>query len=360
MRPLLARFSEPVLSGHLPSWADFITTTPELKFSVHTGFREDLIRQSPDSIYLYEASLATARSGDDQEGPFFDYLRSLFVKRQLDLVAAIGAPAVNFVQRHRQQLFPSIPAVYLGLEQRRVSYATLTPNDSVIAIANDYSAVVENILQVLPETADVVIVIGNSPIEKYWAGQLRIAFRALESRVKFTWFSELSFEEMLKRAAALPPRTAIFFALLSVDAAGVPHEEGKALLRLRAAANAPIFSDVFFGRGIVGGPLNSVSSLTGQAANVAVRIMGGEEPNRIKTPAIGFSTPKYDWRELQRWNISESRLPAGSEVYFRIPESGSSIARRWLLVWPCCCFRPGLFPGCWSNGGGGISPKRRP
>jgi tripartite-type tricarboxylate transporter receptor subunit TctC len=26
-----------VWSGHAPSWADFITTTPELKFSVHTG-----------------------------------------------------------------------------------------------------------------------------------------------------------------------------------------------------------------------------------------------------------------------------------------------------------------------------------
>jgi hypothetical protein len=36
MRPFLARFSEPVWSGRLPSWADFITTTPELKFSVHT------------------------------------------------------------------------------------------------------------------------------------------------------------------------------------------------------------------------------------------------------------------------------------------------------------------------------------
>jgi signal transduction histidine kinase len=30
-------------------------------------------------------------------------------------------------------------------------------------------------------------------------------------------------------------------------------------------------------------------------------------------------TPKFDWRELQRWNISESRLPAGSEVHFREP-----------------------------------------
>jgi hypothetical protein len=37
MRPFLGRLSEPVWSGHLASWADFITTTPELEFSVHTG-----------------------------------------------------------------------------------------------------------------------------------------------------------------------------------------------------------------------------------------------------------------------------------------------------------------------------------
>ena len=36
MRRFLARFSEPVWSGHLPSWADFITTTPVFRFSVHT------------------------------------------------------------------------------------------------------------------------------------------------------------------------------------------------------------------------------------------------------------------------------------------------------------------------------------
>jgi signal transduction histidine kinase len=42
-------------------------------------------------------------------------------------------------------------------------------------------------------------------------------------------------------------------------------------------------------------------------------------PGNIKTPPIGSGTPKYDWRELQRWNISESRLPPGSEVHFRVP-----------------------------------------
>ena len=54
-------------------------------------------------------------------------------------------------------------------------------------------------------------------------------------------------------------------------------------------------------------------------AAVAVRMLGGEKASGIKVPPIGFSAPKYDWRQLQRWNISESRLPPGSEILFREP-----------------------------------------
>src|SRR5216684_6943153 len=88
-------------------------------------FREELLRQSPEGIDLYETSLATARSGDVEEGPFADYLQALFVKRQPDLVVAISSPAIRFVQKHRDQLFPSVPAVFMGVEQRRVEFAAL-------------------------------------------------------------------------------------------------------------------------------------------------------------------------------------------------------------------------------------------
>src|SRR5258706_5016376 len=37
MRRSLAKFRESEASNHTPSLADFTTTTPELKFSVHTG-----------------------------------------------------------------------------------------------------------------------------------------------------------------------------------------------------------------------------------------------------------------------------------------------------------------------------------
>ena len=294
--------------------------------------REELVLQSKQPIDIFEASLATARSSDLVEGPFVEYLRTLFSKHQLDLVIPIGAPAVNFVLQHRSQLFPSVPAVHTGLEQRRVPLDALTANDAVVAVAIDLNDAIASMLRLLPDTTSIAVVIGNSPIEKFWLKETHLAFQPFEGRVSFVWLNELSLEEMLQRVAVLPPRSAIFFVMLSVDAAGVAHEESKALARIHAAASAPMFShsDAFFGDGIVGGPLSIVADVGRQAASVAVRILGGEPPGNIKTPPLEFGTPKYDWRELQRWNISESRLPVGSEIDFRAP--GPWEQYRWQIT----------------------------
>jgi signal transduction histidine kinase len=52
-------------------------------------------------------------------------------------------------------------------------------------------------------------------------------------------------------------------------------------------------------------------------AAVVVRLLGGEKPAAIKAPVLQYGPARFDWRQLQRWSISESRLPPGSEVYFR-------------------------------------------
>jgi signal transduction histidine kinase len=94
-----------------------------------------------------------------------------------------------------------------------------------------------------------------------------------------------------------------------------------ALARLHATANAPIFSydDAFFNDGLVGGPMHSVAQGSKETAAVAVRILNGEKPGDIKLPPLPFAAPKFNWQEMQRWSISESRLPPGSEILFRDP-----------------------------------------
>src|SRR5467141_3134232 len=174
--------------------------------------REDLIRQATEPMDIYEVSLATARFAEEErDGPFGEYLTSLFAGRRLDLVITIGAPAASFFQRNRQRVFPPTPVLFTAADQRRLRDDALAANDAAIAVKIDLPPLIANILTVAPQTTHIAVVVGNSPLEKFWLGEMRREFQQFASQVEFTWFNELSFDQMLERAAALPSRSAIFF-----------------------------------------------------------------------------------------------------------------------------------------------------
>ena len=146
-------------------------------------------------------------------------------------------------------------------------------------------------------------------------------FQPFMARIEFIWFDRLTFEEMKQRVAELPPQSAILYAVLVIDAAGVPRTLTRGLKDIHDAASAPVFG-VFasnIDRGVVGGRLVSDQELGRSAAGVAIRVLSGESPGAIKTPPLGPGTPVYNWKELQRWGISEASLPSGSQVRFREP-----------------------------------------
>jgi signal transduction histidine kinase len=191
---------------------------------------------------------------------------------------------------------------------------------------------------VLPNTENVMVVVGTSPIEKFWKEAIGKELQPLADRIKISWTDDLSFEALLKRASSLPPRSAIFWELMIVDAAGVIHEGDVPLARLHAVANAPIFSydESFFGNEIVGGPLLLVADSSRETAAVAIRMLRGEKSSEIQTPVVRFASPIFDWRQMQRWGISEKNLPPGSEILFRVPTAWEQY--RWQIVTACTVF----------------------
>ena len=296
---------------HFKPWTDFAET-----------LRSEMTRQSKAPIDFQDHILLTARLDDDKSDiPFVDYLHALYAERPPDLIVALGAPAANFVQRYRPRIFPKTPMLFTAVEARRVQYDKLTENDTVAAAAHDFPLAIETILQVLPRTKVIAVVNGASPNEVFWQGELERELAPFSGRVELRWYNRLSFEDILKDAASLPPHSAIFWHLMSVDAAGVVHEGNTALSRLSSAANAPIFSylDGFFDGSIVGGSMHSIKEGMAVAAEAAIRILNGEKAGDIKVPPTRFKLPRFDWRQMQRFGITESDLPPGSTVYFRPP-----------------------------------------
>ena len=124
--------------------------------------------------------------------------------------------------------------------------------------------------------------------------------------------------EVRARVASLPARTAILYPGMYSDGEGTYLTPVEGLRRFADAANRPIIvtAETQLGPGI--GGYIAVPSAIGQGAAVQVlRILQGERAAAIPVSEGNFVKPVFDWRQLQRWGISESRLPPGSEIRFR-------------------------------------------
>src|SRR5262245_25091544 len=91
--------------------------------------------------------------------------------------------------------------------------------------------------------------------------------------------------------------------------------------------------------------MTSVLGVSRETARVAVRILGGEKAGDIKVPPIEWDAPKFDWRQMQRWGISESRLPPGSTILFREPTAWEKYRWQILLTGIVLLFQTALIIG---------------
>ena len=165
------------------------------------------------------------------------------------------------------------------------------------------------------------MIMGSGQIGQFWHRELETQFKRFGDRVTFVWSDDLSFAEILRRTAILPPDAAIFYVTFGTDASGAAYADERVLAEIHASASAPLFNahSPFLGHGVVGGRMFSMDDLARRTADVANRLLNGVPPESIRLPTQLQGQPTFDWRELQRWGIPESRLPSGSIVLYRGP-----------------------------------------
>jgi ABC-type uncharacterized transport system substrate-binding protein len=286
---------------------------------VDSAFRTTLARDL-GPVDIYEAPLDMARFADSGfEAHFVDFIENGFSGRSVDLVVPIGGPAAKFVVQYRERLFRETPILFTGVDPRLLPRDALKTNATLVTQKLDLPGMIEDILQLQADTTNILVVFGSSPLEKFWLEECRREWQGFTNRVSFTWLDSLSLEQMQERTQKLPPRSFIFFGMLLRDAARVMYDNDEPLKALHRTANAPIFGCFRsqLGLGTIGGRLYQENQVGMKAAQVALRILRGERPGAIPPQIFGSAQPAYDWRELKRWGIQETQVPAGSDIEFR-------------------------------------------
>ena len=123
------------------------------------------------------------------------------------------------------------------------------------------------------------------------------------------------------RLPSFPQIRSFYYLAVFEDGNGDKFVGVDGLERIAAVANVPIYTWHISGldRGIVGGSLISMEALARRLAELALRVLGGERADAIAITEFDPNVVEFDWRQLQRWQVDERRLPSGSVVRFRQP-----------------------------------------
>jgi signal transduction histidine kinase len=291
-------------------------------------FRQVLGQKLGPTLDYYSEYLDSQRFADP------DYLPALgaFLKRkyaglQFDLILTPTNAGADFLQRYRDELFPGVPVVFAGI-------LGANPGDNAAGVihAIEMAESVEMALELHPQTREVYVLTGTSAFDKFFEDIAREQLHRLEDRVSIVYWSGLTLDAAVSRVSRLPADAVLYPMPFTEDAAGQRFLAVESFDRIAAAANVPIYTwtDHVMSRGVVGGALNSTDALARAVATLALRVLGGEDPDSIPVETVDVLTREVDWRQLQRWSISESLLPPGTVVRFREP--GPWERYRWYIV----------------------------
>jgi signal transduction histidine kinase len=255
---------------------------------------------------------------DERDHAQADWLTSRYRGRKIPIVVALGVPASVFASRYGQAIWPEARIVHASVDGE-AARAAVERGDSVVPRRLEYRRTVELALTLFPGTREVWLVAGASAQDRRWLGVAVADLAPLRQRIRIRQIAGLRWDEVLTKMKTLPSDAVGIGVVFGADADGRTFVTADALSEVARASPRPFFAtgSWLVGTGAIGGNVLD-ASLQGQVTGETVRrLLDNPGATPIVRPPDAATRWMFDATQLRRWNIAESRLPAGSLVVNR-------------------------------------------
>ena len=297
-------------------------------FPRNFAFRSTLNEGLTTPVAIYAENLDLSRFVSPQfEAIVGTYFREKYREKSIDLIVVNGSRALELVLRLRATLWSGVPVVFSSIEEATAARLKLPSDVTGIVLRRTLADALTTARALVPQLKRIALV-GDPPELQPFQRPYMKEFPAFATELELIDLTGLPLSDLIARVSVLPPDTAIIYEGIWSGGTAADNTPEAALATIAAVANRPIVVDteVWFGFGAAGGFLVQ-PALDGElAAQIAVRILNGESVANIPVVIGHVNRLVFDWRQLKRFGISESRLPPGSEIRFRARPHGSNIA----------------------------------
>jgi signal transduction histidine kinase len=273
----------------------------------------EVLRAGLEKVEIYSESMNLSLPREaGYESQLAQFFRSKYAGATPDLIIAVMEPALDFLLRHGDRIFPGVPIVFASIDASTLEGKQLPSNVTGVLLKRMYSPTLEVALRLQPDTRNVFVVGGGaSPFDRLLQTLVRRDLRPFEGRLNITYLFDMTMDALLTRVSSLPSNSVILYVSMLTDGSGRRFVPAEALSTIAGSANAPVyvFLEQFVGLGAVGGNVYSFQTHGAQVAALGLEIIRGASPASLPIRELEAQVNVFDARQLKRWNLDEGRLP---------------------------------------------------
>jgi len=314
-----------VITGTDPYLPGFVIADRAMRTAVAENYPRPV-------VWLHE-SMDTARMGGQPGPELAELYAQKYRNTHIDAVVLVTDPAAEFYLRHRDRLWPEVPAIAHTISRGLARRIDGMPGVSGLTADVDVASTLRIAFGLQPGANRLVVIGGVAPFDEAVLGAAREAAAAYAHRASVEFLVGPSPAAIARRLATETMDAVVLYTTLFRDAEGSVHVPRDVLEMLSKASAVPIYGpfDSMIGYGLLAGatePFSERGERVGRLIAVAL-----ERPTalpRIAPPPA--SRCIADGRQLARFGLPAHLLPPDCEVRYVEPSFWSHYWWQTLLV----------------------------
>ena len=300
--------------GYRPVYVDYVY-----------GLRPILMSNLSKPVMIYQENLDfTHFTRDDYRQELAGWLRNKYRGNKLDAIVASGRKSIDFALKVRVSAWPGVPIIAIGNRETLTNELGGQTNVTGFIVDNDVQGTLKTAVQLFPGTRRIAFVSPGGAagdVSESYQRDLQHAEGFCTNHFELIKLVGLTMTETRHRLSELPPNTIVYYDDIRTDGSGPIMLPWAAAEELSSISTAPMFSysRFYIGNGIVGGMCINNSTLNSEIAGQIASVIRAGNADSVPTARDQSSRFVFDWRQLQKYHLSTTRIPPNSEGRFRPP-----------------------------------------
>ena len=247
----------------------------------------------------------------------YEYFNYKYQNKHLDLIITTDDAALDFALQYRKVMFSDAPIVFCGVNPEGIK-TLIKDHSNVTGVAEEIDPIdtLKLAMKINPEVEEIYLLYDNSESGISTGQLMNETIKSFDPKINIINWNNLSLDEILNKVPQLNKNSIIYITTYTSDANNIVYDFDYVIKEVSLLSDVPVYGlyDFALGNGIIGGKMLSGRLQGENAAEIAIRILSGKDPDDIPVLYTNTTNTAFDYNQLVRFDIPFNILPKNSVV----------------------------------------------